>query len=54
MKSIRNYIVKTDTNKPNDQKKAKIKTPCFSCREKCHLINNDETAKNIQNGKEIK
>ena len=46
-KSIRNYIARTDVNKPNDQKKPKITTPCYSCRKKCHLISSDDTLKNI-------
>ena len=54
MKSIRNYIVRTDINKVNDQKKPKLTMPCYSCRKKCHLISNDETLKNTHNGKEIK
>ena len=51
MQSIRNYIVRTDIKEVNDQEKPKITTPC---RKTCHLISNDETFKNIQNGKEIK
>ena len=54
MKSIRNYIVRTDINKANDQKKPNIMTPCYSCRKTCRLISSDETLKNIHNGKEIK
>ena len=54
MKSIRNYIVRTDINQANDQKKPNITTPCYSCRKTCHLISSDETLKNIHNGKEIK
>ena len=53
MRSIRNYIVWIDINEANDQKKPKIATPCFSCRKTCHLINRDETLKNIHNGKDI-
>ena len=53
MQSIRNYIVRTDIKEVNDQEKPKI-TPCYSCRKTCHLISNDETFKNIHNGKEIK
>ena len=29
-------------------------TPCYSCRKTCHLINSDETLKNIHNRKQIK
>ena len=54
MQSIRNYIVRTDIKEVNDQEKPKITTPCYSCRKTCHLISNDETFKNIHNGKEIK
>ena len=54
MKSIRNYIVRTDINEANDQNEPKITTPCYSCRKTCHLISSDETLKNIYNGKEIK
>ena len=54
MKSIRNYIVRTDINEVNDQKKPNITTPCYSCRKTCHLISSDETLKNIHNGKKIK
>ena len=32
MKPIRNYIVRTDINEANDEKKPKITTPCYSCR----------------------
>ena len=42
MKSIRNYIVRTDINEGNDQKKPSITTPCYSCRKTCHLISSDE------------
>ena len=54
MKSIRNYIVRTDIKAANDQKKPKITTSCYSCRKTCHQISSDETLKNIYNGKEIK
>ena len=54
MKSIRNYIVRTDIKEVNNQKKPNITTPCCSCRKTCHLISSDETIKNIHNGKEIK
>ena len=54
MKSIRNYIVRTDIKEPNDQKKPKITTPSYSCRKTCHLISSAETLKNTHNGKEIK
>ena len=54
MQSIRNYIVRTDIKKADDQKKPKITTPSYSCRKKCHLIIIDETLKNIHNGNEIK
>ena len=54
MKSIRNYIVRTDIKEANDQKKPKITTSCYSCRKTCHQISSDETLKNIYNGKEIK
>ena len=51
MKSIRNYIVRTDIKEPNDQKKPKITTPSYSCRKTCHLISSDKTLKNTHNGK---
>ena len=54
IKSIRNYIVRTDVKEANDQKKPKTTTPCYSCRKTCHLISGEETLKNIHNGKEIK
>ena len=54
MESIRNYIVRIDVNETNNQKKSKISTPCYSRRKTYHLINSDETLKNIHNGKEIK
>ena len=54
MQPIRNYIVRIDIKEVNDQEKPKITTPCYSCRKTCHLIINDETFKNIHNGKEIK
>ena len=54
MKSIRNYIVRTDVKEADDQKKPKITTPCYSCRKTCHLISRDETRKNIHNGQKIK
>ena len=54
MKSIRNYIVRTDINEANDQKKPNITTPCHSCKKTCHLIISNETLKNIHNGKNIK
>ena len=54
MKSIRNYIVRTDITESNDQKKPNITAPCYSCRKTCHLISSDDTLKNIHNGKEIK
>ena len=34
MKSIRNYIVRTDINEGNDQKKPNITAPCYSCRKR--------------------
>ena len=54
MKPIRNYIVRTDINEANDQKKPNITTPCRSCKKTCHLIISNETLKNIHNGKDIK
>ena len=49
MKSIRNYIFRTDINEENDQKNPKITTPCYSCRKTFHLINGDKSLKNIHN-----
>ena len=54
MKPIRNYIVRTDINEANDQKKPKMTTPCYSCRKTCHLISSDGTLKNVHSEKEIK
>ena len=53
MKSIRNYIVRTDMKEADDQKRPKITAPWYSCRKACHLISSDETLENIHNGKEI-
>ena len=53
MKSIRDYIVRTDIKEADDQKRPKIATSCYSCSKTCHLISSDETLKNIHNGKEI-
>lgn len=53
-KSIRNYIVKTDTNKANEKKKFKVTTSCSLCRKTYYLINSDETLQNIHNVKEVK
>ena len=54
MKSIRNFIVRTDIKEADGQKRPQITIPCYSCRKTCHLISSDETLKNILNGKEIK
>ena len=54
MKSIRNYIVRTDIQEADDQKRSKITTSCYSCRKASHLISSEETIKNKDNGKEIK
>ena len=54
MKSIRNYIVRTDINEVNDLKKPNMTTPCYSYRKTYHLISSNETFKNIHNGKKIK
>ena len=54
MKSIRNYIVRKDIKKANDQKKPKITTLSYSCRKHVTLFDSNETLKNIHNGKEIK
>ena len=45
MKSIRNYIVRTNINESNDQKKPKVTTPYYSCRKTYHLISSDKTLK---------
>ena len=50
MKSIRNYIVRTDIKEADDQKEPKITRRCYLCRKTCHLISRDETVKNIHNG----
>ena len=54
MKSARNYIVRTNINEANDQKKPKVTTPCYSCRKTYHLNSSDKTLKNIHSGKGIK
>ena len=54
MKSIRNYIIRADIEQADDQKKAKITIPYYSCRKTCHLISSNETIKNIHNGKKGK
>ena len=54
MKSIRNYIVRTNIKEADDQKRPKITTPCYSCRKICHVISSDKTLKSMHNGKEIK
>ena len=50
MKSIRNYIVRKDINKANDQQKPLS----YSCRKHVTLFDSNETLKNIHNGNEIK
>ena len=52
MKSMRSYIVRTDTKEADDLKRPKITTPCYSCRNVSP--SSEETFKNILNGKEIK
>ena len=54
MKSIRNYIARTDIKEANDQKKLKIKTPSTHAEKTCHLISSNETLKIIHTRKEIK
>ena len=52
MKSIKNYIVRTDINKKENKSKPSTQ-PCKKCKT-CKIINTDTYIKNEYNGREIK
>ena len=54
MKSIKNYIVRNRYQQGKWPKIPKITRPCYSCRKTCHLINSNETLKNMRKGNEFK